>query len=96
MKLFSKLIIDKKILKQIRRGSREDVDIRAQEIFRVCYFIKRWRGDKIPPPRDVSSDSLSSDSESEDEEVDVAPEATAGTFNQKPLCHFVPSPRCPL
>ncbi|GJR73014.1 putative reverse transcriptase domain-containing protein [Tanacetum coccineum] len=41
-------------------------------------------GDKTPPPGDVSSDSLSSDSESEDEEVDVAPEATAGTITQKP------------
>ncbi|GJZ20391.1 hypothetical protein Tco_0556981 [Tanacetum coccineum] len=41
-------------------------------------------GDKTPPPRDVSSDSVSSDSESEDEEVDVAPEATAGTITQKP------------
>ncbi|GJT80096.1 putative reverse transcriptase domain-containing protein [Tanacetum coccineum] len=48
-------------------------------------------GDKIPPPRDVSSDS-----ESEDEEIDVAPEvdvvpevnvapeATVGTSTQKP------------
>ncbi|GJZ04366.1 hypothetical protein Tco_0537641 [Tanacetum coccineum] len=41
-------------------------------------------GDKTPPPGDVSSDSVSSDSESEDEEVDVAPEATAGTITQKP------------
>ncbi|GKF84950.1 hypothetical protein Tco_0249848, partial [Tanacetum coccineum] len=40
--------------------------------------------DKIPPPGDVSSDSVSSDSESEDEEVDVVPEATAGTITQKP------------
>ncbi|GKG47067.1 hypothetical protein Tco_0504264, partial [Tanacetum coccineum] len=29
-------------------------------------------------------DSVSSDSESKDEEVDVAPEATAGTITQKP------------
>nr|GEW67815.1 putative reverse transcriptase domain-containing protein [Tanacetum cinerariifolium] len=41
-------------------------------------------GDKISPPGDVSSDSVSSESESEDEEVDVAPEATAGTTTQKP------------
>nr|GFD50986.1 hypothetical protein [Tanacetum cinerariifolium] len=41
-------------------------------------------GDKTPPPGDVSSDSGSSDSKSEDEEVDVAPEATAGTITQKP------------
>ncbi|GJY93327.1 hypothetical protein Tco_0509109, partial [Tanacetum coccineum] len=31
-----------------------------------------------------SSDSVSSDSESEDKEVDVAPEATAGTITQRP------------
>ncbi|GJR70211.1 putative reverse transcriptase domain-containing protein [Tanacetum coccineum] len=36
-------------------------------------------GVKTPPPRDVSSDS-----ESEDEEVDVVPEATAETITQKP------------
>ncbi|GKD99032.1 hypothetical protein Tco_1382929, partial [Tanacetum coccineum] len=41
-------------------------------------------GDKTPPPGDVSSDSVSSDSESGDEEVDVVPEATAGTISQKP------------
>ncbi|GJR72278.1 hypothetical protein Tco_0084643 [Tanacetum coccineum] len=41
-------------------------------------------GDKTPPPGDVSSDSVSSDYESEDEEVDVVPEATAGTITQKP------------
>ncbi|GJV86439.1 putative reverse transcriptase domain-containing protein [Tanacetum coccineum] len=41
-------------------------------------------GDKTPPPGDVSSNSVSSDSESDDEEVDVAPEATAGTITQKP------------
>ncbi|GKF10471.1 hypothetical protein Tco_0048397, partial [Tanacetum coccineum] len=33
---------------------------------------------------DVSSDLVSSDYESEDEEVDVAPEATAETITQKP------------
>ncbi|GJZ01159.1 putative reverse transcriptase domain-containing protein [Tanacetum coccineum] len=36
-------------------------------------------GNKTPSPGDVSSDS-----ESKDEEVDVAPEATAGTITQKP------------
>ncbi|GKB56130.1 hypothetical protein Tco_0912316 [Tanacetum coccineum] len=41
-------------------------------------------GDKTPPPGDVSFDFMSSNSESEDEEVDVAPEATAGTITQKP------------
>ncbi|GJU15677.1 putative reverse transcriptase domain-containing protein [Tanacetum coccineum] len=41
-------------------------------------------GDKTLPPGDVSSNSVSSDSESEDEEVDVVPEATAGTITQKP------------
>ncbi|GKF56443.1 hypothetical protein Tco_0166783, partial [Tanacetum coccineum] len=40
--------------------------------------------DKTPPPGDVSSDSVPPDSESEDEKVDVASEATVGTINQKP------------
>ncbi|GKD12302.1 hypothetical protein Tco_1196709, partial [Tanacetum coccineum] len=39
-------------------------------------------GDKTPPPGDVSSDSGSSDFVSEDEEVDVAPEATVGTITK--------------
>ncbi|GJR03081.1 hypothetical protein Tco_0526065 [Tanacetum coccineum] len=47
-------------------------------------FPYEVEGDKTPPPGDVSSDSVSSDSESEDEEVDVVPEATAGTITQKP------------
>ncbi|GJT86715.1 hypothetical protein Tco_1068432 [Tanacetum coccineum] len=41
-------------------------------------------GDKTPPPGDVSSDSVSSDFESEDEEVDVAPDDTFGTITQRP------------
>ncbi|GKC50772.1 hypothetical protein Tco_1073517, partial [Tanacetum coccineum] len=41
-------------------------------------------GDKTPPPGDVSSDYVSSDSESEDGEIDVVPEATAGTITQNP------------
>ncbi|GKC11983.1 hypothetical protein Tco_1008765, partial [Tanacetum coccineum] len=39
-----------------------------------------YDGDKTPPPGDVSSDS-----ESEDEEVDVAPDATIGTVTQRPF-----------
>nr|GEU35292.1 putative reverse transcriptase domain-containing protein [Tanacetum cinerariifolium] len=46
--------------------------------------IELVEGDKTPPPGDVSSDSVSSYSDSEDEEVNVAPEATAGTITQKP------------
>ncbi|GKC18465.1 hypothetical protein Tco_1020615 [Tanacetum coccineum] len=61
----------------------EDVEIELKDDAELL-FPYEVEGDKIPPPRDVSSDSLSSDSESEDEEVDVAPEATAGTFTQKP------------
>ncbi|GJV06258.1 hypothetical protein Tco_1343914 [Tanacetum coccineum] len=45
-------------------------------------FPYEVEGDKTPPPGDVSSDSVSSDSESEDKEVDVAPEATAGTITK--------------
>nr|GEZ56714.1 hypothetical protein [Tanacetum cinerariifolium] len=41
--------------------------------------------DQTPPPRDESSDYVSSDSESEDEEADIAPEATAGTVAQRPF-----------
>nr|GEU96751.1 hypothetical protein [Tanacetum cinerariifolium] len=37
------------------------------------------------PPRDESSDSVSFDFESEDEEADIAPEATVGTFTQRPF-----------
>nr|GEY38914.1 putative reverse transcriptase domain-containing protein [Tanacetum cinerariifolium] len=37
------------------------------------------------PPRDESSDSISSDSESKDEEADIAPEATTGTVVQRPF-----------
>nr|GFD21960.1 hypothetical protein [Tanacetum cinerariifolium] len=41
-------------------------------------------GDKTLPPGDVSSNFGSSNSESEDEEVDVAPKASAETITQKP------------
>nr|GEY63814.1 hypothetical protein [Tanacetum cinerariifolium] len=37
------------------------------------------------PPRDDSSDSVSSNFESEDEDADIAPEATAGTVTQRPF-----------
>ncbi|GKE97334.1 hypothetical protein Tco_0020685 [Tanacetum coccineum] len=47
-------------------------------------FPYEVEGDKTPPPGDVSSDFVSSDSESEDEEVDLAPKATVGTIAQKP------------
>ncbi|GJS38620.1 putative reverse transcriptase domain-containing protein [Tanacetum coccineum] len=61
----------------------EDVDIELEDDAELI-FPYEVEGDKTPPPGDVSSDSVSSDSESEDEEVDVAPEATAGTITQKP------------
>ncbi|GJZ05480.1 hypothetical protein Tco_0539273, partial [Tanacetum coccineum] len=61
----------------------EDVDIKLEDDVELI-FPYEVEGDKTPPPRDVSSDSVSSDSELEDEEVDVAPEATAGTITQKP------------
>ncbi|GJU69867.1 hypothetical protein Tco_1256126, partial [Tanacetum coccineum] len=62
---------------------KEDVDIEIEDDAELI-FPYEVEGDKTPPPRDVSSDSVSSDSESEDEEVDVAPEATVGTITQKP------------
>ncbi|GKF97134.1 hypothetical protein Tco_0292955, partial [Tanacetum coccineum] len=56
----------------------EDVDIELEDDAELI-FPYEVEGDKTPPPRDVSSDS-----ESEDEEVDVAPEATVGTTTEKP------------
>ncbi|GKF37190.1 hypothetical protein Tco_0113948, partial [Tanacetum coccineum] len=59
----------------------EDVDIEDDAELIFPYEVE---GDKTLPPRDVSSDFVSSDSESEDEEVDVVPDATVGTITQKP------------
>ncbi|GJZ09623.1 putative reverse transcriptase domain-containing protein [Tanacetum coccineum] len=59
----------------------EDVELEDDAELIFPYEVE---GDKTPPPGDVSSDSVSSNSESEDEEVDVAPEATVGTITQKP------------
>ncbi|GJZ87783.1 hypothetical protein Tco_0659393 [Tanacetum coccineum] len=61
----------------------EDVDIKLKDDAKLI-FPYEVEGDKTPPPGDVSSDLVSSDSESEDEEVDVAPEATVRTITQKP------------
>ncbi|GKG33867.1 hypothetical protein Tco_0434026, partial [Tanacetum coccineum] len=61
----------------------EDVDIELEDDVDLI-FPYEVEGDKTRPPRDVSSDSASSDSDSKDEGVDVAPEATAGTITQKP------------
>ncbi|GJT34453.1 putative reverse transcriptase domain-containing protein [Tanacetum coccineum] len=56
----------------------EDVEIKLEDDAELI-FPYEVEGDKTPPPGDVSSDS-----ESEDEEVDVVPEATAETITQKP------------
>ncbi|GKA86582.1 hypothetical protein Tco_0808293 [Tanacetum coccineum] len=61
----------------------EDVDIELEDDAELIFPYK-VEGDKTPPPGDVSFDSMSSDSELEDEEVDVVPEATARTITQKP------------
>nr|GEW04506.1 hypothetical protein [Tanacetum cinerariifolium] len=61
----------------------EDVNIKLEDDAELK-FPYEVEGDKTPPPRDVSSDSVSSESESEDEEVYVSPEATVGTVTQKP------------
>ncbi|GJR81946.1 putative reverse transcriptase domain-containing protein [Tanacetum coccineum] len=61
----------------------EDVEIELEDDAELI-FPYEVEGDKTPPPGDVSSDFVLSDSESEDEEVDVAPEATVGTITQKP------------
>ncbi|GKF47732.1 hypothetical protein Tco_0137534 [Tanacetum coccineum] len=62
----------------------EDVDVELEDDAELI-FPYEVEGDKTPPPGVVSSDY-----ESEDEEVDVAPEATAGTITQKPYdsCDF--------
>nr|GEY22704.1 hypothetical protein [Tanacetum cinerariifolium] len=62
---------------------KEDVDIKLEDDAELI-FPYEVEDDKTPPPGDVSSDSVSSKSESEDEEVNVAPEATAGTTTEKP------------
>ncbi|GJX73255.1 hypothetical protein Tco_0311850, partial [Tanacetum coccineum] len=61
----------------------EDVDIDLEDDAKLI-FPYEVEGDKTTPPGDVSSDFVSSDSESEDEEVDIVPEATAETITQKP------------
>ncbi|GKC62103.1 hypothetical protein Tco_1089701, partial [Tanacetum coccineum] len=76
----------------------EDVEIEVNDDAKLI-FPYEVEGDQIPPPKDESSDSeppnaessdsvlfdfVSSDSESEDEKVDVAPEAIVGTSTQKP------------
>nr|GFA86540.1 hypothetical protein [Tanacetum cinerariifolium] len=62
---------------------KEDVDIELEDDAELI-FPYEVEGDKTLPPRDMSSNSVSSESESEDEEVDVALEATAETTTQKP------------
>nr|GFC20864.1 hypothetical protein [Tanacetum cinerariifolium] len=62
---------------------KEDVDIEPEDNAELI-FPYEVEGDKTPPPEDVSSDSVSFESESEDEEVNFAPEATAGITTQKP------------
>ncbi|GKE53590.1 hypothetical protein Tco_1488746, partial [Tanacetum coccineum] len=67
----------------IEDESEEDVDIELEDDAELI-FPYEVEGDKTPTPGDVSSDSVSSDSELEDEVVDVVPEATARTITQKP------------
>ncbi|GKG19530.1 hypothetical protein Tco_0376629, partial [Tanacetum coccineum] len=59
------------------------IDYDEEDVDAELIFPYEVEGDKTPPPGDVSSDFVSSDSESEDEEVDVVPEATARTITQK-------------
>ncbi|GJQ96780.1 hypothetical protein Tco_0007919 [Tanacetum coccineum] len=53
------------------REPEEDVDIKIEDDTELI-FPYEVEGDKTPPPRDVSSDSMSSDSESEDEEESIS------------------------
>ncbi|GJU79883.1 putative reverse transcriptase domain-containing protein [Tanacetum coccineum] len=62
----------------------EDVDIELEDDVELI-FPYEVEGDKTSSTLGRwSSDSVSSDSESEDEEVDVAPETIVGTTTQKP------------
>nr|GFB55621.1 hypothetical protein [Tanacetum cinerariifolium] len=61
----------------------EDVDIELEDDVELI-FPYEVEGDKTPLPGDVSPDSVSFESDSEDEEVDVALDATVGTITQKP------------
>ncbi|GJT04343.1 hypothetical protein Tco_0838805 [Tanacetum coccineum] len=80
----------KKILKKISRTNpeeepEEDVDIELEDDAELI-FPYEVEGDKTPPPGDVSSDSESEDEEIDvAPEVDVAPEATVGTVTQRPF-----------
>nr|GEU57208.1 putative reverse transcriptase domain-containing protein [Tanacetum cinerariifolium] len=62
---------------------KEDVDIELEDDVELI-FPYEVEGEKTLPPGDVSSDSMSSNSESEDKEVDVAPKITDGTITQRP------------
>ncbi|GKA28897.1 hypothetical protein Tco_0715142 [Tanacetum coccineum] len=59
----------------------KDVEIELEDDAELI-FPYMVEGEKTSPPEDVSSNYVLSDSESEDEEVDVAPEATAGTITK--------------
>nr|GEW61820.1 hypothetical protein [Tanacetum cinerariifolium] len=67
----------------------EDVEVEVDDEAELI-FPYEMEGDQTPPPKDESSDFVSSDSESEDEEADIAPEATAETVAQRPfsICNF--------
>nr|GEV18163.1 hypothetical protein [Tanacetum cinerariifolium] len=60
----------------------EDVEVEVDDEAELI-FPYEIEGEQTPPPRDESSDFVSSDSESKDEEADIAPEATAGTVAQR-------------
>nr|GEU98851.1 putative reverse transcriptase domain-containing protein [Tanacetum cinerariifolium] len=62
----------------------EDVEVEVDDEAELI-FPYEIEGDQTPPPRDESSNSVSFDSELEDEEADIAPEATAGTVAQRPF-----------
>ncbi|GKC27437.1 hypothetical protein Tco_1034731, partial [Tanacetum coccineum] len=63
---------------------KEDVDIELEDDVELI-FPYEVEGDKTPPPGDVSSDYESKEEEIDvAPEVDVAPEATLGTSTQKP------------
>nr|GEY10924.1 hypothetical protein [Tanacetum cinerariifolium] len=61
----------------------EDVNIKLEDDAELI-FPYEVEGHKTSTPGDVPFDSVSSESESEDEEVYVVPEATVGTVTQKP------------
>nr|GEX59569.1 putative reverse transcriptase domain-containing protein [Tanacetum cinerariifolium] len=90
----NKLDTEISLLNTLTHSPDEDVEVEVDDEAELI-FPYEIEGDQTPPPRDESfesepprdesSDSVSFDSESKDEEADIAHEATAGTVAQRPF-----------